>query len=454
MDQLFFHTPIKYKSECIDHFIPKKANCTYLQVMEKKFLKNIEKKLEYALNFPLNSPPFTKLIEICYTKGNPIVLLVDDNSRPNIHTRALLPLIESKMIEHGVQKEDIRLMIATGTHPPPTPTQIKEKILKDLYDHWENRIWVHDCDKVSLHEDMGFSSLGTPIFIDKRVLSSSFIVPVSDSEYHYFAGVAGSVKLFVPGISARQTVRANHTRIFDLQTGFTSECRMGNIENNICIQDIREIVQLFMEKGNHSVFVIDAIMHKGRFVDIIAGHPLDIHDSALKALAKIRNVPIEDKADLVIVSKPSVNFYQAGKGINAASHAVKEGGKIILLAECYDGIGPKDYLETMNAVKDKSYQEAMQWVIHEKCTETTFEIGIQNSVDLLRILQLTQGGIYVYSELDSDVLRNIFRVNPLDVTKKPTEALSSFVADFLKEKPDGLIYVFEDFNILPKVNRK
>jgi len=447
-DHSFQDTPIWYEKEKISNFIPREANCQYLQLPEVKKIDNIDEAFLEAIGSPLKTYSLKILVNKHYQSGKIITILIDDNTRPNIHTRALLPLLTRELVKYGVSETDLRLVIATGTHTPPTPAQIRSKILGDLYDSWETRIWVHDCDDIENHVNLGFSEFKTPIFIDKRVFSSCIIIPLSDSEYHYFAGIAGSVKLFVPGVSARQTVRVNHSRIFDLETGFKTECRMGNIENNISMEDIRSIVKMLMEDRSLKIFVIDAIMSQGEFIEIIAGNPIAIQNNALKSLAKMRKVAIDKKADLLIVGKPSVNFYQAGKAINSASHAIKQGGKIVILSGCQEGFGPEDYLHTMNRVKNLSFVEAMQWVIKNKCTETTFEIGIQNAVDLFRVLQLTEGGIYFYSELDQAVLSNTFRVFPMNKEDSPEQALRLVVKEFIEKNPEGLIYVLEDFNLL------
>ncbi|MFX0115415.1 MAG: lactate racemase domain-containing protein [Candidatus Hodarchaeota archaeon] len=445
--QGYLDTPIWYENERISFFVPKEAKCEYLQVSEINPVGEIAEKVEEALASPLDALPLQELVTRHYQVGNHVVIIIDDHTRPNIHTRALLPLLTEKLMQYGVKKADIRLIIATGTHPPPEPIIIRERILGYLYDEWEEQIWLHDCDDIENHENLGFSPNQTPILIDKRVLLCSLIIPLSDSEYHYFAGVAGSVKLFVPGVSARQTVRVNHSRIFDLETGFKTPCRMGNLDKNICIQDIRNIVSSIMKK--HPIFVVDAIMHKGKIIDVFAGNPIAIHNNAVRELSRIRDVNFQEKADLVILGKPSVDFYQLGKGFNAASHAIKEGGQIILLGACQDGVGPQDYLETMIAVKNLPYKEAMQWIIQNKCTETTFEIGIQNAVDLFRILQLTDGQVFVYSELDPHLLRETFRVESLNTGESSVqEALRKFIQNFLVENPKGRILIFEDFNIL------
>ncbi|MHA1967617.1 MAG: hypothetical protein ACW964_07430 [Candidatus Hodarchaeales archaeon] len=223
---------------------------------------------------------------------------------------------------------------------------------------------------------------------------------------------------------------------------------MGNIDANVSIQDIREIVTIIQKKYGKTIFVIDAVLDKGKFVDIFAGDPITIHNNSSKMLSKIRDVKLKQLGDLVIIGKPSVNYYQAGKGVNAASHAVREGGTILLLAGCPEGIGPSDYLETMKMVKDKPYMEAMRWVITNKCSETTFEIGIQNAVDLFRILEMTKGNLYLYSPfLDENLMKEVFHVNMLP-KGSPEEEVRLFVKEFLSNNPNTHIVVFEDCNLL------
>ncbi|MFX0096010.1 MAG: lactate racemase domain-containing protein [Candidatus Hodarchaeota archaeon] len=443
-------TPIYYENEKVDYFIPKGANYTYIKAPKVKDLKNVAERFKQAIRSPLDSPSLEELVKQQYQPERIIVIVVDDHSRPNIHTRMFLPLLRNQLVAYGVNEEDLRVFIATGTHLPPKPEHIQERILGSLYDEWKERIWINDCDSQKLHQDLGFSPHKTPIKLDKRVLSACLRISLSDSEYHYFAGIAGSVKQFIPGCAARQTVQVNHSRIFDKDTGFKPDCRMGNIKDNVCIQDIREIIKMI--KTKYPIFVIDTIMHMGKMVDIFAGDPIAIHDNALKQLQPIREVSIIEKADLVIVGKPSVNFYQAGKGYDSARHAVKPGGTILLLAGCQDGIGSEAFLDSTKQAKNRPYLEAMRWAIDEKCTETTFEIGVQNTVELFKLLQLTEGKLYLYSELDPNFMSETFHLKPLERKNNVQETLQLFVAEFLTQKPEGFIYVFEDFNILTLVS--
>lgn len=445
----YYNTPLFFEKERISHFIPEGTSYEYLRVPKTDYLKEeeIEKSLIEAIENPLDSSSLKDLVDSNYL-GNHVTLIIDDHTRPNIHTRVLVPILEQILISYGVKKKDIRLMVATGTHPPPTESQIQDYILGNLYSEWKERLWLHNCDVDKNHIDLGISAATTPILIEKKVYDSDIIIPISDCEYHYFAGVAGSVKLILPGISHRKTVRTNHSRIFDLNSGFRTQCRMGNIEGNVSIQDIREIVTIIQKKHLKTIFVIDAVLDKGNFVNIYAGTPIAIHDNSLIKLSKIRDVELRNLGDLVIIGRPSVNYYQAGKAVNSASHAVKEGGTILLFAGCPEGIGPSDYLDTMKIVKNKPYPEAMQWIITNKCSETTFEIGIQNAVDLFRILEKTKGNLYLYSPfLDEDLMKEVFHVVMLP-KGSPEKEVRQFVKEFLSNNPNAHIVAFEDSNLL------
>ena len=127
-------------------------------------------------------------------------------------------------------------------HHIQNPEQIESRILgSTLYSEWKDHVLIHDCD--SGNKLIGKTERGTPIYIDERVLESCLIIPLSDSEYHYFAGQAGTVKLFCPGVAGRETIRVNHPRMFDLEKGFVDGCRLGNCHGNPVIEDMIEIAQ-------------------------------------------------------------------------------------------------------------------------------------------------------------------------------------------------------------------
>jgi len=456
----YHDTPLKYGSQEINDFIPKTiADVTVLRIDKyTPDFTDMKKRLNELLDSPLGTKPFNELVKDIYSKGKRILFMVDDKTRPNLHTKILLPLLAERLLKIGVRKEDIGIIISSGSHVPATPKDVEERILgPSLYKIWKDNVLSHDSDKGNEH--VGVTSRGTPILIDKQVLDSALLIPLSDSEYHYFAGQAGTVKLFCPGVAGRETIRINHPRMFDLKKGFVDGCRLGNCEGNPVIEDMIEITTRMMDRI--PIFCVDCIVNDGKIVYLQAGDIIECHNAASAPLRTLRVIDVDKPGDLVFVSvgELGVNLYQAGKGIHAAWNAIRHDRKgwIVLLAPCEDGIGSAAYAEAMEAAKDMEVQDALKFVIETYGSEKTFKIGNQKPPDLFRILlDVAEGNIKIVSGLDPDELRSVYRMegckpdNPQQVQKM----LRDLVARFLKENPKPKVYVLDDPGLLINIKHQ
>ncbi len=408
---------------------------------------SLEKELLQRLEYPVQSLPLKEMIRK-YHHGfsKKVFLLTDDNTRPNIHTKQVHPLVLDYLIkECDVKRQDIRLLIASGTHRPPTQEEIREDILgRELFQRLEGRILIHD-DSGNL-ASLGSTSRGTPVTVNRSAFQSSLIIPITDSEYHYFAGVAGTVKQLFPGIAGRITTNTNHPQMFDKNLGFKAACRLGNTQGNPVISDMKEMAEVLQKQV--PVFCIDVILDHGEITYLNAGDILQLHEIVKDKLRMRRVVKVDQPGDLVIipVKEQGINLFQAGKGVNAAWYATrKPGGTILLLAPCYDGVGSEGYRETMEAVQGLPVGQALEWVIDHKCSVETFRIGNQKPVDILRILKsLGNGGVKILSEMDPERLRNVYRYDSLPGADHPAQAFGSYLDRYLEENPQALIYVLKD----------
>ncbi len=456
----YYKTPLKYGDTTVDEFIPrdiKDVHIVRIGDYEPDF-SNLEKKLNEVLDSPLGTPPFEQLVQESYGPGKRVLFMVDDKTRPNLHTKVLLPLVAGRLLKAGVEKKDIGIIISSGSHVPASPKEVEQRILgPELYAEWKDHVLAHDCD--SGNTNVGTTSRGTPILIDQQALDSCLLIPLSDSEYHYFAGQAGTVKLFCPGVAGRETIRVNHPRMFDLEKGFVEGCRLGNCEGNPVIQDMIEIAELM--KKRIPIFCVDCIVHHDEIVYLQAGDIVECHKAASAPLRALRVVEVDEPADLVFVSvgELGVNLYQAGKGIHAAWNAIRHDRKgwIVLLSPCEDGIGSAGYEEAMRAAKDMEVQDALRFVIQTYCSEKTFKIGNQKPPDLFRILlDVAEGNIKVISGLDPEELRSIYRMEGCSVNgpEQVREQLREIVARFLTETPTPRIYVLDDPGLLVNVRNQ
>ncbi|MFW9848931.1 MAG: lactate racemase domain-containing protein [Candidatus Thorarchaeota archaeon] len=458
----YHKTPLKYGSVEVDDFIPTSlSDVTVLKVAEyTPDFTDFETKLDEVLTSPIGSKPFDDLIREVYVTGKSVMIIVDDNTRPNIHTRELLPHVTKRILDLGVSKEDVKIIIASGSHKPPDTVAIENRILgSELYPKWKDNILIHNCDEGN--KFLGATTRGSPIYIDERVMEACLVLPLSDSEYHYFAGQAGTVKLFCPGVAGRETIRVNHPRMFDLEKGFVDGCRLGNCEGNPVIEDMIEIATTVGKQL--PMFCIDTIVNHGEIVYLQAGNLIECHKAASEPLRTLRVVDVEKPGDIVFVSvgELGLNLYQAGKGIHAAWNALRHDKKgwIVLLAPCQDGIGSTAYEEAMYASKDLEVQDALRFVIEKYGSEETFKIGNQKPPDLFRILlDVAEGNIKVVTELDPTELRGVYRMEACNPTgaEDSQRLLRELVDRFVKESGNDnpRVYVLDDPGLLINVKNQ
>jgi lactate racemase len=63
--------------------------------------------------------------------------------------------------------------------------------------------------------DFGRTSYGTPVHITRVVARADRRILVGNIEYHYFAGYSGGAKALMPGVSSREAIQANHSRMIE-----------------------------------------------------------------------------------------------------------------------------------------------------------------------------------------------------------------------------------------------
>ncbi|MFX0086612.1 MAG: lactate racemase domain-containing protein, partial [Candidatus Hodarchaeota archaeon] len=166
-----------YGDEEITDFIPADMN---VQVLEPEGIEpvftNLQARFDLILKNPVDSKPLEKMV-----KNRPrsrIMILIDDATRPNKHTKILLPMLLEKLFEYGVKKEDIRLMIASGSHSPPSDDLLENKILgSEIYQAWKDNVLIHK--QAENCKNLGNSSYGTPIEVDIDVLESGLVIALS-----------------------------------------------------------------------------------------------------------------------------------------------------------------------------------------------------------------------------------------------------------------------------------
>jgi nickel-dependent lactate racemase len=124
---------------------------------------------------------------------------------------------------------------------------------------------------------------------------------------------------------------------------------------------------------------------------------------------------LEVAADAVITSAAGypldLTFYQTVKGITAAQHIVKPGGRILVIAQCAEGVGSREFARRLAGLRDfasfleeirESAVEVDQWqleklaLVGEKSDLFFFTPGVTRS-------QLGFLGSWAFSTLEEAV---------------------------------------------------
>lgn len=276
-----------------------------------------------ALIRPIAAEPLPKLLD----RRDKVAIVVSDVTRP-CPTRGILPHVMRLLKTSGIPRDNVRILIATGMHRGHTPAE--RNGLLGRYAASIPQIVDHRVDSVQY---LGTTKRGTKVSVNPLVIDADFALAVGNVDVHYFAGYTGGYKAVVPGLAGKETIERNHS----LMTLPNAE--PGVIESNPVREDLEEAGQLTGLR-----YIVNVVLDEtNRTIGAFVGDPIAAHRAAAKLVDDSMKVSVKERADIVVASAGGyprdINFYQAHKAIENASHAVKTGGTIILVAECREGFG-------------------------------------------------------------------------------------------------------------------
>src|SRR5262249_9603343 len=90
-----------------------------------------------------------------------------------------------------------------------------------------------------------------------------------------------------------------------------------------------------------------ALTRERAWAGVFAGTAVGALRGGVEFLPRVMLAPLDEPVDAVITTSAGypldLTFYQAIKGITAASHIVKPGGSILLVAACEEGAGAAEF---------------------------------------------------------------------------------------------------------------
>ena len=352
-----------------------------------------EAEVRRALSEPIGSPRLKDIVH----PGETVAIVTSDVTRP-MPTAVVMPALLDELYAGGVRKEDVTLVFALGSHRKQTDEE-KRKLAGERA--W-NEIRCVDSDPDDC-VSYGMTSRGTPVDITRVVAEADRRILLGNIEYHYFAGYSGGAKAIMPGVSTRAAIQANHSRMV------LPEAKAGALETNPLRMDIEEAGAMV---GIDFILNVVLSEHK-EILKAVAGDAVKAHREGCRFLDKLYRKELKEPADIVLVSQggapKDLNLYQTQKALDNAKHAVKDGGVIILIGSCKEGLGERTFEEWMTTAP------AAHSLIERIGRE--FRLGGHKAAAIAMVLERAE--VDLVSELPDDFVRSVF----LEPYKSAQEAL-------------------------------
>lgn len=394
--------------------IPDSVDVTVLEPKEYTPVSSVESSLNKAL---AQAGEHHRDLLPRLKENQTVAIAIPDETRP-LPISEILPHLLNWLFEiiPDLTPERVYIVIGSGLHASCESKTIKNVVPKDLPGGCH--IIVHDAFN-SPTVDLGTTSKGTPVLINEAFARADYKIVVGQIDPHQIVGFTDGVSGLISGCSGEVTLEHNHSLMFD------EAARVGLLSGNPVREDMDEaagIVEIDL--------AVDFILAPNKeIVKIIAGKPIETLREGASVAADLYGVAINKKFDIVIAScggyPKDICLYQAQKGLNLASQAVKTGGHILLLAALSQGVGDDIYFDYVS-------QFTTPEEVLSDFRRQEFKMGAHKAFLFGRTL--SEFDVAVHSEMDKGVLQKC-HLRAAD----PSLVIAEWIEDTAESKSIGII---------------
>lgn len=340
-----------------------------------------------ALSFPCGGPDFNEFL----AGAESALLIINDATRPTPSgsiISALLPVLEL----HGIsERKGLTILIATGAHRGAKDEEF-DQLLGPLAPRLKGCCISHDSRKPEDLVELGSTRNGTPIILNRHLFSSDRIIIIGSVEPHYFAGFTGGRKAFLPGVAGYEAIVANH------KLALSEKAQSLALEGNPVHEDMMDALELI----SAPVFSIMSVLDREQGIAAVtAGDISESFYAAVDIAKSIFCVKIPRKADIVVsVAKfpMDINLYQSQKALDNGAHAVKDGGVLILVSACREGVGAKTFVDLL--ASSSSPEDVLDRISRE------YKLGYHKAAKMAAIMQRMT--VFAVTDMDDHQIESLF----------------------------------------------
>ncbi|MHA1269082.1 MAG: lactate racemase domain-containing protein [Candidatus Helarchaeota archaeon] len=392
--------------------------------------ENTRDDIENVLKEALENPKGKMLNNL--VKDKIVCVLLEDGTRASSQK-----IIVNVIMPYLISAKELRIFITTGSHDPDTSENqeifraIEDSIKKNQINNYE--IIIHDC---FIHEftNIGKTSFGTDVFINKKAANCDVYFTISDLKTHYFAGYSNPVKNFLPGICAYKTIEQNHSLALKEDSTFLRHPLHpdSSRQTQPVSEDMVEAMNL-ITKGAET-YTLNMITLKNKILWAAAGEFSIVTSEGFEKVDEIGAFTVNEKSDYIVVSAGGYPFdgslYDSQRALELTKNAVKDGGEILFLAECGmgDGIAPNE------KAKEFFYNALSKPIdVVLKDIEKDYVLYSHKAFKFAKMLKNTK--IWIKSGLDNSIVEKIHL--------QPINDPQFLINKWVKENPNCKISVFD-----------
>lgn len=315
---------VPYGKGNLEITVPDGATVTHPRMLPA--VPDVGAEIRRAMAAPIGSRP---LREVAAGKPDAVVV-VNDITRPAPSREMLAAILEELRIA-GIPESSVTVVIATGNHRPNTLEEVGRMIGEE---HAKRlRVINHACEDDGALTRISAPGVDIPIRINAHVAKASVRILTGLIAPHQAAGYSGGRKSLTPGVAALETIAKQHSfpvRPYDPAMGWMK----GNPFHEVAITVARTV---------GIDFIVNVVKNcKGEVVHAVAGGLEAAHEAGVAVCEQSWVTMFPHKYDVVSVTPGGfprdIDLHQSQKAMSTAELVAAEGGVIVLLAECADGI--------------------------------------------------------------------------------------------------------------------
>jgi nickel-dependent lactate racemase len=286
-----------------------------------------------AFQNPIGQEPIRRLAEGKKTAA----IAVDDLTRPT-QAHRFLPFIVEELNQAGIPEENIKIIMAIGCHRPLMKADQEKKLGRKM----ANRFAVYNHHPFENVVQVGTTSRGTPVIINRHFVESDVKIGIGFITPHPIAAFGGGGKIVIPGLGSIDTIHRNHTPAFQGKIGNTGFSKGYDINANELRADIEEGARM----AGLSAIVNSVGTSDGRTAGVFVGDLVQAHRAAVALAREVYRTEAPCEVDIGIFNAfpEDTELVQAQKAMNVwtgneTCRLVREGGTVVISTASSDGLG-------------------------------------------------------------------------------------------------------------------